>query len=87
MVAVNTTVEINCDGTWVPGVVIAESPYRLVVAVGGDRARRAYIARTANWRTVPKSLNSRTVPKSLNSVRGRERRKAIVQAHNVFAGA
>ena len=79
MVAVNTTVEINCDGTWIPGVVIAESPFRLVVAVGGDRARRAYIARiTANWRTVPKSLNS---------VRGKDRRKAIVQAHSVFAGA
>ena len=77
MVAVNTMVEINCDGAWTPGVVIAESPYRLVIAIGGDRARRAYIARiTANWRTVPKSLNS---------VRGKERRAAIQQTHNIFA--
>jgi hypothetical protein len=78
MVAVNTTVEINCDGTWMPGVVIAESPYRLVIAVGGDRSRRAYIARiTANWRTVPKCVHH---------VKDSRRRKAIVQAHNVFAG-
>lgn len=76
MVAVNTMVEINHDGAWVPGVVIDVTDYRLVVAVNGDKSHRAYIARhVANWRTIPKSLQSLRT----------DRRRAVVRAHNVFA--
>lgn len=78
MVAVNTTVEINRDGAWVPGIIVDVSTHRLVVAVNGDRAHRAYIARNvSNWRTVPKVTNN---------IRGAARRRAIQDAHNVFAG-
>lgn len=79
MVAVNTTVEINRDGAWVPGVIVEVRTHRLVVAVNGDRAHRAYIARHVN--------NWRMVPKVLNNIRGASRRRAIQDAHNVFAGA
>lgn len=73
MLTVNTMVEINRDGLWTPGVVIAENPHRLVIAVCGNRAHRAYISRAANWRSLPKVVQG-------------PRRRAVQQAHNVFAG-
>lgn len=65
---IGTAVEFNRNGEWVAGVVLAETRDRLTIAVGGNPAHRAHVARvTSGWRRLPKYLKCATRRRAHNT--------------------